>query len=147
MIKELLDNLLFEREIVEQLIAIDNEKMNTNIVFQNYYDAIKSVVNQSSNELELNNNSLFITEGEPLVTLDILKRLENTQVNCIIFINQGFVAMNKWLINQFYRLTENSNIELDIGVNYNKYINSGYKVVPLGEIELTNQVMEDFYEN
>ena len=47
--KELLDNLLFEKEKVEQLIEIDNDKMNTNYNFNNYYDAINSLVSSDNN--------------------------------------------------------------------------------------------------
>ena len=31
-------------------------------------------------------------------------------------------------------------------INYNKYIDEGYKVIPLGEEGLVDQVMEDFYD-
>ncbi len=143
--RELLDNLIYEKDIIEQLIEIDNDKMNTNLNFQNYYDAIKSLIEKDSKELVLTNNTLFITEGNPLVTLDILRSVMSTSYNVVIFINQGYVGMNKWLINQFYKIVGNGNIELDTGINYNNYINSEYKVIPLGEDGLTNQVMEDFY--
>lgn len=143
--KELLDNLILEKDIVKQLIEIDNDKMNTKINFQNYYDAIKELVEKDSKELLLNNNSLFITEGNPLITIDILRNVMNTSYNVVIFINQGYVGMNKWLMNQFYKIVGNGNIELDTGINYNEYINIGYKVIPVGEEGLINQVMEDFY--
>lgn len=48
-------------------------------------------------------------------------------------------------INKFYRIVGNSNVELDTGINYNEYINKNYRVYPIGEEGLTNQVMEDFY--
>ena len=144
--KELLDNLFFEKEIVEQLIEIDNDKMNTNYNFNNYYDAINSLVSSDNKELLINNNSLFITEGNPLLTLNILLRVKSTSYKVVIFVNQGFVAMNKWLINQFYKIVGNGNVELNVGINYNDYIDKKYKVIPLGEDGLTNQVMEDFYE-
>ena len=144
--KELLDNLLFEKEIVEQLIEIDNDKMNTNYNFNNYYDAINSLVSSDDKELLINNNSLFITEGNPLLTLNILLKVKSTSYKVVIFVNQGFVAMNKWLINQFYKIVGNGNVELNVGINYNDYIDKKYKVIPLGEDGLTNQVMEDFYE-
>lgn len=143
--KELLDNLILEKNIVEQLIEIDNDKMNTKLSFQNYYDAIKFLLDKDSKELLLNSNSLFITEGNPLVTLDILRCVMSTSYNVVIFVNQGYVGMNKWLINQFYKIVGNGNIELDAGINYNNYINSEYKVIPVGEEGLTSQVMEDFY--
>lgn len=144
--KELLDNLLFEKEIVEQLIDIDNDKMNTNYNFKNYYDSVSSLIFSENKELLINNNSLFITEGNPLLTLNLLLRIKSTSYKVVIFINQGFVGMNKWLINQFYKIVGNGNVELDVGINYNDYIGKEYKVIPVGENGLIDQVMEDFYE-
>lgn len=143
---ELLEKLLFERDIVIELIKIDNEVMNKNYTFDDYYNGISNLLSISCKQIDITSNSLFITEGSPIITLDLLRRLIVTDKKCIIFINQNYVGMNKWLIEQFYKITGNSNVELDIGINYNKYIDKDYKVIPLGEIELINTVMEDFYE-
>lgn len=144
--RELLDNFIYEKELIEELINIDNDKMNKNDNYKSYYNSFINLLNDSCNSLKLENDSLFITEGNPLITLDLLRRLEKVEVKVVIYINQGFVAMNKWLINQFYKITNNYNIEIDIGINYNKYINMNYRVIPLGEEGLVNQVVEDFYE-
>ena len=46
----------------------------------------------------------------------------------------------------FYKIVGNGNVELDVGINYNDYIGKEYKVIPVGENGLIDQVMEDFYE-
>lgn len=144
--KELLDNILLEKNIVEELIKIDNDKMNVNRSFEYYYEKINNLNIDGSKDILLDNNSLFIIEGEPLITLAILSKLKNIEYNVIIFINQGFIGMNKWFMEHFYKIVGNRNVELDVGINYNEYINEGYKVYPIGEDGLINQVMEDFNE-
>jgi hypothetical protein len=94
--------------------------------------------------MDLNCDTVFVTEGDVLLTLDILRRF-NTDKHVIIFINQNNVAMNKWLISKYNEITGNTNIMLDEGINYNKYIDKGFKIIPLGEEGLIDQVMEDFY--
>ena len=68
-----------------------------------------------------------------------------TEANVVIFINQGFVGMNKWLISKYKEITNSDMVILDTDINYNKYIDKGYKVVPIGEDAIINQVLEDFY--
>ena len=143
---ELLDYLIVEKEIVEKLIEIDNDKMNSKIRFSDYYDAFSLLLKKNYKEIMINKESLFITDGNPLTTFELLMSIKETSYKTIIFINQGFVAMNKWLIDKFYKIVGNDNIELDVSINYNNYINKDYKVVPIGEDGLTNQVLEDFYE-
>lgn len=147
MLKKILDNLLFEKDIIEQLIEIDNDKMNKRINFEDYYNAIKIYSDNYYNNLELKEDTLFITEGEPLITIKLLNQLQDVDVKCVIFINQGYIAMNKWLMNQFYTITKNSNVEIDYSINYNKYIDKNYKVFPIGEDGLINRVIADFYNN
>lgn len=147
MLKKILDNLLFEKDIIEQLIEIDNDKMNKRINFEDYYNAIKIYSDNYYNNLELKEDTLFITEGEPLITIKLLNQLQDVDVKCVIFINQGYIAMNKWLMNQFYTVTKNSNVEIDYSINYNKYIDKNYKVFPIGEDGLINRVIADFYNN
>lgn len=143
--KELLDSMLCEREKLLELIKIDNEIMNSNYSFEDYYDSFSCLLNNNCLQISTNSNSLFITEGNPIITVDLLRRLLTTEFHCIIFVNQGYLGINKWLINQFYKITGNSNVELDIGINYNKFIDKDYKVIPLGEEGIVEAVMEDFY--
>lgn len=142
---DLLNYLDRERDIVEELIKIDNNIMNVKDSYNNYIDSFRNILETDVNYFDIDSSTIFITEGEVLVTLEILRRL-NTDNDVIIYINQGYVGMNKWLINKYYELTGNSNILLDTGNSYNKYIDNGYKVYPLGEDELVSQVLEDFYD-
>ena len=140
----LLDKLLEEREIVEELIKIDNDVMNTDYNFNSYYEVMESVLNDPFGRVFINKDTVFVTEGDIYVTLTLLKRMI-VGANVVIFINQGYVGINKWLISKYQEVTGNTKVVLDTGINYNKYIDKGYRVVPIGEDAIINQILEDFY--
>lgn len=142
---EILEHLSNEEQIVEELINIDNDIMNTKYSFNDYYNAIESRFNIDIEQIDIKENTVFVTEGDVILTLDILRRF-NTAKKIVIFVNQSYLGMNKWLMSKYYEITGNNNIILDEEVNYNKYIDKGFKVIPLGEEGLIEQVMEDFYD-
>ena len=142
---ELLTKMEEEREIVEELIKIDNEVMNTNYNFNSYYEVFESILSDDYYKMSVvDKDTIFVTEGDVFVTLELLKRMRVVG-NVVIFINQGNVGMNKWLVTKYKEMTGNDSIILDTDINYNKYIDKGYKVVPVGEDALYDQVLEDFY--
>ena len=142
---ELLIKLEEEREIVEELIKIDNEVMNTTYSFNSYYELFESILNDDYYKISVvDRDTVFVTEGDVFVTLELLKRMRVVG-NVVIFINQGNVGMNKWLVTKYKEMTGNDRVMLDTDINYNKYIDKGYKVVPIGEDGLVDQVLEDFY--
>ena len=142
---ELLIKLEEEREIVEELIKIDNEVMNTTYSFNSYYELFESILNDDYYKISVvDRDTVFVTEGDVFVTLELLKRMRVVG-NVVIFINQGNVGMNKWLVTKYKEMTGNDRVILDTDINYNKYIDKGYKVVPIGEDGLVDQVLEDFY--
>jgi hypothetical protein len=142
---EILKWLEEEKEIVCELIKIDNDVMNTKYSYEYYYDLFNSILNNDMESFEINESTIFVTEGEVVFTLEILRRI-NTTHSVVIFINQGNIAMNKWLMNKYYDLTNNKNVLLDDSINYNKYISKGFKVFPVGEYEMISQTLEDFYD-
>ncbi len=142
---ELLIKLEEEKEIVEELIKIDNEVMNTTYSFNSYYELFESILNDDYYKISVvDRDTVFVTEGDVFVTLELLKRMRVVG-NVVIFINQGNVGMNKWLVTKYKEMTGNDRVILDTDINYNKYIDKGYKVVPIGEDGLVDQVLEDFY--
>jgi hypothetical protein len=140
----ILDKLYEEQEIVEELIKIDNGVMNTDYNYNSYYEVFDSVLNEPFRRNIIDKDTVFVTEGDVYITLDLLKRMM-VGANVVIFINQGFVGMNKWLISKYKEMTNSDMVILDTGINYNKYIDKGYRVVPIGEDAIINQVLEDFY--
>lgn len=138
---ELMDS---EKYVLEQLIAIDNDKMHGNLSYQDFLE--KSIrILSSDARVESSEDLLFITEGDPFLTLNILKNIEFLPCKVVLFVNQNYVALNKWLIERYVRLTGNEQHSIDFGINYNQYIQAHYKVVPLGEKGLREAVLEDFY--
>ena len=141
---EILNKLQEESNIVEELIKIDNDIMNTDYNFNGYYEVMESVFDEPFRKVFINKDTVFVTEGDVYVTLSLLDRMI-VGANVVIFINQGFVGMNKWLISKYKELTNSDMVTLDTSINYNKYIDKGYKIVPIGEDAIIDQVLEDFY--
>ncbi len=146
MINEIIKNMQENKAIVEELINIDNDKMLTNLSLSDYISSLESLNNDNYLPLNPQKDTLFVTEGNPILTINLLRRLD-TNHNYVIFINQGYVAMNKWFITEYNRITGNNNVELDTNINYNDYMELNYKVIPLGEDAFIDSVMEDFYAN
>ena len=141
---ELLKNMEEEREIVEELIKIDNEVMNTSYDYDYYTTLFSYVLEQDVMNKIIDQDIVFVTEGDVLITLQLLLKM-GVGATRVIFINQGFVGMNKWLVTKYIEITGDNDVILDTDINYNKYIDKGYKVVPIGEDGLVDQVLEDFY--
>lgn len=144
MIDQILDYFVDEKDTLEELLFIDNEKMLDNLTWDDYYNLIYEMKDKFISELNINRKCLFITEGNPIYTLEILRMIENIKTEVVIFINQGYLAMNKWLIKKFLLINPLCQIKLDEDLNYNKYINSDYLVIPIGEEALKEAVYEDF---
>lgn len=127
-----------EEDIVNELIKIDNKVCNTNL-------SLEDLQKKDNLDLKILGDTLFITEGEPSITISILDELIAQPNNTYyLFINQRFLALNKWLIARFICLT-NIRIELVTDINYNKFIKrKNLYVEPIGEESLIEQVKEDF---
>lgn len=134
-IEELINN---EEDILNELIKIDNNVCGTNY-------SIGELLKKEHLKIKILGNTLFITEGDSNITIAILDELIAHPNNTYyLFINQRFLALNKWLIARFIELTS-IRVELILDLNYNKYINrNDIYIVPIGEKELVEQVNEDF---
>ena len=141
---ELMVKLLEEKDIVEELIKIDNEVMNTSYDYDYYTTLFSYVLEQDVMNKIIDQDIVFVTEGDVLITLQLLLKM-GVGATRVIFINQGFIGMNKWLVTKYIEITGDIDVILDTDINYNKYIDKGYKVVPIGEDGLVDQVLEDFY--
>ena len=141
---ELMIKLLEEKDVVEELIKIDNEIMNTNYDYDYYTELFAFVLEQDLDSRTIDKDIVFVTEGDVFTTLQLLLKM-GMGATRVIFINQGFVGMNKWLVSKYIEITGDNEVILDTGINYNKYIDKGYKVIPIGEDSIVDQVLEDFY--
>ena len=141
---ELMIKLLEEKDVVEELIKIDNEIMNTNYDYDYYTELFAFVLEQDLDSRTIDKDIVFVTEGDVFTTLQLLLKM-GMGATRVIFINQGFVGMNKWLVSKYIEITGDNEVILDTGINYNKYIDKGYKVIPIGDDSIVDQVLEDFY--
>ncbi len=142
---KILDIMDSEKEILEQLIEIDNKIMNDKLT---YKDILKKTMKalKEKKELKVDKDMLFITEGDYELTIGILSKIENMECKVVIFINQNYIALNKWLISKYHELTGNMQHIIDFGDNYNAYIGKDYNVIPVGSDDYKKIVWDDFCE-
>ncbi len=142
---KILDIMDSEKEILEQLIEIDNKVMNDKLT---YKDILKKTMKalKEKKELKVDKDMLFITEGDYELTIGILSKIENMECKVVIFINQNYIALNKWLISKYHELTGNMQHIIDFGDNYNAYIGKDYNVIPVGSDDYKKIVWDDFCE-
>lgn len=142
---KILDIMDSEKEILEQLIEIDNKVMNDKLT---YKDILKKTMKalKEKKELKVDKDMLFITEGDYELTIGILSKIENMECKVVIFINQNYIALNKWLISKYHELTGNTQHIIDFGDNYNAYLGKDYNVIPVGSDDYKKIVWDDFCE-
>lgn len=142
---KILDIMDSEKEILEQLIEIDNKVMNDKLT---YKDILKKTMKalKEKKELKVDKDMLFITEGDYELIIGILSKIENMECKVVIFINQNYIALNKWLISKYHELTGNMQHIIDFGDNYNAYIGKDYNVIPVGSDDYKKIVWDDFCE-
>lgn len=142
---KILDIMDSEKEILEQLIEIDNKIMNDKLT---YKDILKKTMKalKEKKDLKVDKDILFITEGDYELTIGILSKIENMECKVVIFINQNYIALNKWLISKYHELTGNMQHIIDFGDNYNAYIGKDYNVIPVGSDDYKKIVWDDFCE-
>lgn len=143
--EQFLDIVSFEKEVILELLKIDNRVQNTNVTYDDFYNMCSAVLMKDKVDFNLTGKVLFVTEGSPFITLEVLKNIMGTENEYVLFINRSFVGLNKWLCKKFIELTGDIiKLELDIDANYNKYLDKDYNVVTLGEDGLIKAVREDF---
>lgn len=141
--EEIIESLENEKETILKLIELDNKINHSNI---KYNDLLELLLNDKV-LFKIEEDSLFITEGEPEFTIAILKSIFNSENKYVLFVNQKYLGINKWLIARYNELVCFSQIYLDCGNNYNKYFKTKLKVIPLGEKVFIDEIYNDFYEN
>lgn len=144
--EEIIASLEMEKETISKLIQLDNKINHSNI---NYNNLLELLLNTEKLSMDINvdEDILFITEGEPTYTIAILKSVINSNKKYTLFVNQNYLGINKWLIARFNESVGFSQIYLDCGNNYNKYFKMKLKVIPLGEKVFIDEVCNDFYVN
>lgn len=142
--EEIIEAFVIEKETILKLIQLDNKINHSNIKYDDLYELL---LNSEKLPFNVDENILFITEGEPAYTIAILKSIINSNNKYTMFVNQKYLGINKWLIARYNESVGFSQIYLDCGNNYNKYFKTKVKVIPLGEKVFIDEIYNDFYEN
>lgn len=142
--EEIIESFVIEKETILKLIKLDNKINHSNIKYDDLYELL---LNSEKLPFKVDEDILFITEGEPIYTIAILKSILYSKKKYILFVNQNYLGINKWLIARYNESVGFSQVYLDCNNNYNKYFKTELKVIPLGEKVFIDEIYNDFYEN
>lgn len=142
--EEIIESFENEKETILKLLEFDNNINHSNI---KYNDILKLLLNEDKLPIKLEEDVLFISEGEPVYTIVILNSMLNSEHKCVLFVNQKYLGINKWLVARYNEFVGFSQIYLDCNNNYNKYFTTNLKVIPLGEKIFIEEVCNDFNDN
>lgn len=134
-LKEYLINCMInEKSIIEELIYIDNRVQHTSLTYDKLIEMLYSI-----NECEILNDgeSVAITDGEVENVFKVLISISGIR---IIFVDRAFLGINKYLVSRVNLFYGEDVIELDIGYDYMKYINSKYFIVVSGIKDFVDEV-------
>lgn len=141
--EELINCFEEEKESLLKLIELDNKIMHSHISYQDLYLFLQK---EQNFVYSIKENTLFITEGNPFLTISILKTIYSTNYQHILFVHQNFLGINKWLIARYNEIIGNQQMILDYDPNYNKYFNLKINILPIGESIFIEEVTKDFNE-
>ncbi len=141
--KYLLVRLMEERDIVQELLYIDNSVGKTEISYSNLLQIITSKKNLN---IPLEHGINFITDGE--IDTVFYSLLSAAPFIHKLHIDRRFVAVNKWLVGKTKEYYQNNGLEiqldLDIDKDYQKYIDSNDLFILYGYPEFVDGCMDMF---
>lgn len=116
----LLENIIKNKELLDQLTIIDNQKMGVNITKD---IVISSFItnNKTYEELNNKNNILIIYDGNFETTYSILNSITKNN-NVVLFPNYSYFGVNTFLIKIYNSIYSNCFLAKD--KNYNKYLHT-----------------------
>lgn len=133
LINYLLNLMIDEKEIVEELLNIDNKICLLNVTYSDLINIIRST---KLDNKQLREEYDVITDGDIHSVIYALINYCNSIKK--INIDNFYYGINKWLVTRVNEYL-NSNIIIDKKPDYNKYVN---KKIIVGEEEFVNGVGE-----
>ena len=137
--KYLINCILEERNLVEELLYIDNSIGFTNLSYELLIDKLKNIDVYSVCNSNL--DYFVITDGEIENVFKVLISIPNI---LLLYIDRNFLAINKYFVsrlNQFYGFEK---IKLDDSSDYYKYIDSNNKIILSGFDEFVVDLLNTF---
>lgn len=126
----IMDAFLKEEDVIKELLTIDNQVCMTTLT----YDELYKQLNDASPLNDLNYDCVMLTDGDPDT---VYEALVNNACNILsLHIDNSFLGINKWLVNQAYKYYGDQDISLKLTLdetdNYSKYKGIQTKIVIYG---------------
>ena len=145
--KYLLISINDERKVVEELLAIDNDIQTTSLKIEDIENFIKDNISKHKFfSLTLTNDVVILTEGNPLLIIQILNDFSGRATN--LFISREYVAINKWLVKKCLEYLSGLGVIIDITVDieasYNHYLDYDEEIMIVGTDSYLEGTQNDF---
>lgn len=135
----LMDCILEDRNIIEELLFIDNKVQYTNLTYESLIGMLKKI--NDYDILDDNFNYVAITDGE----FDtVFKVLINVPSLSTLYVNRSFLGINKYLIKLVNAFYECEKVKLDDSTNYHKYVDSTDKIILSGFDTFVDEISKEF---
>ena len=142
MYSNFLESVIENRNILDKLFIIDNNKMESKFTSDEFL--ISLTKNTKSYFIGNKNNILIIYDGNPFITYSILNSLDNC-TNVLLFPNYSYLGVNTYLVKNYCKF--NDNCRLIVDKNYNKFIHTKElfdEIYVIGDHEMYQLIEEDF---
>ena len=139
----LLEKIIDNKELLDSLILIDNERM---VTYLSKDIVVESLVNNHNKYEQLvnKNNILVIYDGSFNITYSILNSITGTN-NVILFPNYSYLGINSFLVKNYNIINPNCTLIKD--KNYNKYIHTNEvfdSIYVIGDFNMFLNIKNDF---
>lgn len=135
----LIDCILEDKNLIEELLLIDNKVQYTNLTYESLIEMLKKI--NDYDILDDNLNYVAITDGEFDTIFKVLISVPSLST---IYVNRSFLGINKYLIklvNTFYKFEK---VKLDDSTDYHKYIDSEDKIILSGFDTFVEELSKEF---
>ena len=143
----LYQNAREEKERLSKLIEIDNQIQFTKFSVEKLYDYLeKNQTNSKLLDININNNTIVITEGNPFIIIALLNDFPNKISD--LFLSRSYLGINNWLYNKYQLFYSDYgsdfNLQLDTSDSFAEYIDNILDVLVIGSEEFVYGAKEDF---
>lgn len=135
----LMDCILEDKNIIEELLLIDNKVQYTNLTYETLINMLKKI--NDYDILDGNFNYVAITDGEFDTVFKVLINIPSLST---LYVNRSFLGINKYLIKLVNTFYECEKVKLDDSTNYHKYVNSTDKIILSGFDTFVDEIAKEF---
>ena len=137
--EHLINCFLEEREIIEELLYIDNNIQHTSLTYEQLLNEINDI--EVNDKQIISNQCVAITDGEFKTVFKILMVLPYLNT---LWVDRTSLGINKYLVSRANEFYQEERINIDITKDYFKYKDSKYPIIISGFDTFVEEMSQEF---